>query len=45
MDAVLIHKYGGPEELQYEEVEIPEITSDEILVKGGNYPEKHMCCF
>jgi NADPH:quinone reductase-like Zn-dependent oxidoreductase len=33
MKAVLIYKYGGPEELKYTETEKPQINPDEVLVK------------
>jgi len=33
MKAVLIYKYGGPEELKYEETVMPEINPDDVLVK------------
>jgi NADPH:quinone reductase-like Zn-dependent oxidoreductase len=33
MKAIQIHNYGGPETLHYEDAAMPEITSDEVLVK------------
>jgi len=33
MKAVEIHHYGGPEELKYEEAEIPAIHPDDVLVR------------
>jgi NADPH:quinone reductase-like Zn-dependent oxidoreductase len=33
MKAVRIHKFGGPEVLQYEEIPVPTINSDEILIR------------
>jgi NADPH:quinone reductase-like Zn-dependent oxidoreductase len=33
MKAVTIHDYGGPEVLRYEEVPIPEIGPDEVLIR------------
>jgi len=33
MKAVRFHQYGGPEVLQYEEAPIPEVSSDEVLIK------------
>jgi NADPH:quinone reductase-like Zn-dependent oxidoreductase len=33
MKAVEIHHYGGPEELKYEEAEIPTIHPDDVLVR------------
>jgi len=33
MKAVLIHQYGSPEELKYEDTAIPEIQPDEVLIK------------
>ena len=33
MKAVTFHKHGGPEELTYEDVAIPQIGPDEILVR------------
>jgi NADPH:quinone reductase-like Zn-dependent oxidoreductase len=33
MKAVLINKYGSPEELQYQDIPVPEITPDEVLIK------------
>src|SRR5437762_6497750 len=33
MKAVTIHEYGGPEELMYEEMPIPEIGPGEILIR------------
>jgi NADPH:quinone reductase-like Zn-dependent oxidoreductase len=33
MNAMLIHKYGGPEVFQFGEIETPQIKDDEILVK------------
>ncbi len=36
MKAILIERYGGPEVLQYKEVSIPTLNSDEILVHVHN---------
>ena len=33
MKAVTIHEYGGPEVLRYEDVPVPEIGPDEVLIK------------
>ncbi|MCS7461292.1 NADP-dependent oxidoreductase [Paenibacillus doosanensis] len=33
MKAVRYHQYGGPEVLRYEEAPIPEVKSDEVLIK------------
>jgi NADPH:quinone reductase-like Zn-dependent oxidoreductase len=33
MKAVTIHEFGGPEELLYEEMPVPEYGPGEILVK------------
>ncbi len=33
MRAVRIHEHGGPEVLRHEEVEVPEVGADEVLVK------------
>lgn len=33
MKAILIHQYGGPEVLQYEETPVPSIQPDEVLVR------------
>jgi NADPH:quinone reductase-like Zn-dependent oxidoreductase len=33
MKAVEIHQYGGPEELKYEEANIPDIHPDDVLVR------------
>lgn len=33
MKAVRIHEYNGPEVLLYEEVDVPEIAADEILIR------------
>jgi NADPH:quinone reductase-like Zn-dependent oxidoreductase len=33
MKAVLLHAYGGPEQLKYEEVPTPKYSDDEVLVK------------
>lgn len=33
MKAVVLHQYGGPEELRYEETEVPEYGDNEVLVR------------
>lgn len=33
MKAVRYHQYGGPDVLRYEEAPIPEVSSDEVLIK------------
>jgi NADPH:quinone reductase-like Zn-dependent oxidoreductase len=33
MKAICIHQFGGPEELKYEEMEVPSINPDEVLVR------------
>jgi NADPH:quinone reductase-like Zn-dependent oxidoreductase len=33
MKAVVLHAYGGPEQLKYEETETPKYGDDEVLVK------------
>ena len=33
MKAVLIHQYGGSDVLQYEEIPVPEIAPDEVLIR------------
>ena len=33
MKAVRYHQYGGPDVLTYEEAPIPEVRSDEVLIK------------
>jgi len=33
MKAVLIHRYGGPEELKYEETADPVMNPDDVLIK------------
>jgi NADPH:quinone reductase-like Zn-dependent oxidoreductase len=33
MHAVLLHQFGGPEELKYEETADPEINPDDVLIK------------
>jgi NADPH2:quinone reductase len=33
MKAIRVHQYGGPEVLQFEEVPIPQITANQILVR------------
>ena len=33
MKAITIHEFGGPEELLYEEMPVPEFGPGEILVK------------
>jgi NADPH:quinone reductase-like Zn-dependent oxidoreductase len=33
MKAVRIHQFGGPEVLRYEEAPLPQISSDEVLIK------------
>ena len=33
MKAVTIHEYGGPDELTYEEIPVPEYGPGEILVR------------
>ncbi|PLR75256.1 NADP-dependent oxidoreductase [Bacillus sp. V3-13] len=33
MQAVRVHQYGGPEELQLEQLPIPKPTSDEVLIR------------
>lgn len=33
MHAVLLHQFGGPEELKYEETSVPVINPDEVLIK------------
>src|SRR5690349_15744338 len=33
MKAIRIHSYGSPEVLQYEEIRIPEMQSDELLIR------------
>ena len=33
MKAVLLHQYGGPEQLRYEETEVPEFGDNEVLVR------------
>jgi NADPH:quinone reductase-like Zn-dependent oxidoreductase len=33
MKAIQFHSYGGPQVLQYEEIAVPSINSDEILVR------------
>jgi NADPH2:quinone reductase len=33
MKVIRFHAYGGPEVLQYEDVETPLVNSDEILVR------------
>lgn len=33
MKAVRYHQYGGPDVLQYEEVPVPDVSSDEVLIK------------
>ena len=33
MKAALLYEYGGPEQLQYEEVDIPKYGEDDVLVK------------
>jgi NADPH:quinone reductase-like Zn-dependent oxidoreductase len=33
MKAVVLHAYGGPDQLRYEEVPTPELKPDEVLVK------------
>jgi NADPH:quinone reductase-like Zn-dependent oxidoreductase len=41
MQAIRFHAYGGPEVLQLEEIPVPEIKPDEVLVRvhaaGVNY--------
>ena len=40
-NAIRVHKQGGPEEMKWEEVALPEIQKDEVLIKhtaiGLNY--------
>lgn len=40
-NAIRVHKQGGPEEMKWEKVELPEIKADEVLIKhtaiGLNY--------
>jgi NADPH:quinone reductase-like Zn-dependent oxidoreductase len=33
MKAIRVHRYGGPDELKYEEVPVPEPQSDEVLIR------------
>jgi len=33
MKAIVLHSYGGPEELRYEDSEVPECGDDEVLVR------------
>ncbi len=33
MKAVVIHQYGGPEQLSYEETEDPSINPDDVLIR------------
>ena len=33
MKAVVIHKHGGPEELIYEEVEMPQVGPNDVLIQ------------
>ena len=33
MKAIVIHNYGGPEELKYEDAPEPQINPDDVLIK------------
>jgi NADPH:quinone reductase-like Zn-dependent oxidoreductase len=33
MKAMVIHKYGGPEELTYEDMPVPDINPDDVLIR------------
>jgi NADPH:quinone reductase len=35
MKAIVMHEFGGPEVLRYEEVETPEVSPDDVLVEVG----------
>ena len=47
MKAIVIHKYGGPEVLKYEDVPRPEAKEDQILIRviaaGVRVPGKFTC--
>ncbi|MGJ9418730.1 NADP-dependent oxidoreductase [Massilia sp. CMS3.1] len=46
MNAVRLHEFGGPEVLRYEEVQLPELKSGEVLVRvqaaGVNPPDWYL---